>query len=120
MCDCRLHADPESQNCVDCGAQAWQLREGWRVAHEDFYVHDALWDRVCPDDEVEEWVADGVTYREGRFVICIGCFERRLGRQLTREDFKCPPHRLFGIPPSYRFRSRWKARTPGVSAGERI
>ena len=51
-----------------------------------------------------------------KFVMCIGCFEKRLGRQLTREDFKAPPNRLFGVPPSYRFRSRWKAR----SAGERI
>jgi hypothetical protein len=80
------------------------------VAHEDFYVHAELWDSVCPDDEVEEWVEDGVTYREGTFVICIGCFERRLGRQLTREDFTVRPNRLFGTPPSYRFRSRWKAR----------
>jgi hypothetical protein len=29
------------------------------VAHEDFYVHDELWDSICPDDEVEEWVENG-------------------------------------------------------------
>jgi hypothetical protein len=110
---CEFHANPEYQLCVDCGVQAWQLLEGWRVAHEDFNVHDALWDLVCPDDEIVEWVEDGVTYREGCFVICIGCFEKRLGRELTREDFKCGPYRLYGIPPSYRFRSRWKARQVG-------
>jgi hypothetical protein len=113
---CELHAHPESQVCIDCGLHAWHLQEGWRVAHEDFYVHDELWALVCPDDEVYEWVENEVTYREGTFVICIGCFEKRLGRQLIREDFKVPPQRQFGIPPSYRFRSRWKAR----GAGERI
>jgi hypothetical protein len=41
--------------------------------------------------------------------LCIGCFEARLGRQLTGQDFKCPPSRQFGVPPTYRFRSRWKA-----------
>jgi hypothetical protein len=80
------------------------------VAHEDFNVRDELSDSVCPDDEVEEWVQDAITYREGAFVICIGCFERRLGRQLTREDFKCAPYRLYEVPPSYRVRSRWRRR----------
>ena len=113
---CDLHANPEAQVCADCGVHAWALHEGWRLAHEDFYVHDELWDAVCPDDQVVERAENGTTYREGNFVLCIGCFENRLGRNLTRADFKVPPHRLFGIPASYRFRSRWKARC----AGERI
>jgi hypothetical protein len=54
--------------------------------HEDFYVHDALWDRVCPDDNAKQWTEGGVTYRVGTFVICIGCFEERLGRRLARSD----------------------------------
>ena len=90
------------------------------MAHEDFYVHDGLWDAVCPDDDVIEWTDRGATYREGNFVLCIGCFEDRLGRQLTSKDFAGPPQRMYGIPPSYRFRRRWRARSnesPG--AGER-
>ncbi|MGH8870838.1 MAG: hypothetical protein ACRDWS_02575 [Acidimicrobiia bacterium] len=106
---CDFHADPESQVCHDCGLLAWRQQEGWRLAHEDFSVHDELWDAVCPDDAVE-WLEDGEIFREGSFVLCIGCFEERLGRQLTREDFKTPPGRRFGLSPSYRLRSRWKAR----------
>ena len=90
--------DPNFDACCDCGGHAWRQHESGREVHEDFYVHDELWDRVCPDDEVVEWVEAGVTFRHGKFVMCIGCFEKRLGRQLTREDFKAPPNRLFGVP----------------------
>jgi hypothetical protein len=106
---CDFHAFPQFQVCRDCGIDAWRQQESGRVAHEDFYVHDDLWDAVCPDDAVEMWEEDGATFREGKFVLCVGCFEARLGRQLTRQDFKCPPSRQFGVPPTYRFRSRWKA-----------
>lgn len=106
-----LDFDDRFDACEDCGVSAWRQKEGDRAAHEDFYVHDELWDSVCPDDQVHQWVEDGITFREGRFVMCIGCFERRLGRQLNREDFTVPPQRMFGVPPSYRLRSRWKAHT---------
>lgn len=95
--------------CVDCGVDAWAQNEDGRLVHEDFYVHDEMWDAVCPDDEVVEWEASGTTFRQGRFLICIGCFERRLGRRLERRDFAAPPHRLFPHPPSNRFLSRWNS-----------
>jgi len=106
---CEFHADPESQLCRDCGIRSWRREESGRVVHEDFYPHDWLWDAVCPDDTVEKLTEDGEMFREGSFVLCIGCFETRLGRQLSRRDFKVPARRQFGVPPSYRFRSRWKA-----------
>lgn len=115
---CELHAHPGAQICHDCGIAAWRIDEGGRFAHEDFYVDDALWDSICPDDEAVEWTEDGVDYRVGTFVLCIGCFEDRLRRQLTKEDFQGPPQRMFGMPPSYRFRRRWKA-TRDFGAGER-
>jgi hypothetical protein len=87
--------------------KAWRQVEGGRLVHEDFYVHDELWDAVCPDDEVREWVVDGTTFREGKFVICLGCFESRLGRRLTREDLTVRPQELFGTPASRRLASRW-------------
>lgn len=80
--------------CRDCGLDAWMFEEDGRVVHEDFYVHDELWDDVCPEGGL----------------LCIGCFERRLGRQLRRTDFKGPPNALFGDPPSARFRERWETR----------
>jgi hypothetical protein len=104
-----MPADDESVACPDCGLPPWHLLEGGRLVHEDFYVDDELWDAVCPDDEVHEWTEDGTTFREGRFVMCIGCFERRLGRELTRADFTVGPNPLFGIPPSSRFLARWSS-----------
>jgi hypothetical protein len=112
MCD--QCSDLSLLDCEDCGLPAWSQFEEGRIVHEDFYVHDELWDTVCPDDGVVEWVARGTKFREGRFVMCIGCFESRLGRQLTRADFTTPPNDLFGTPPSSRFVSRW-----GSGAGER-
>lgn len=100
--------------CPDCAVSAWRQVGGNRLAHEDFYVHDELWGAVCPDDHVKQWVADGTEFREGRFVMCVVCFEERLGRQLSREDFTVPPQHMFGVPPSKRLLSRWND-----SAGER-
>lgn len=108
---CAFHADPEAQLCHDCGIPAWRQPESGRVVHEDFCVRDDLWDAVCPDDGVTERRNDRGTYRKRGFVLCIQCFERRLGRQLTREDFTAPPSRWSGVAPSYRFRRRWKARS---------
>jgi hypothetical protein len=105
MCD--QCSDLRLLDCGDCGIPAWSQFEQGKVVHEDFYVHDELWDSVCPDDGVVEWVVDGTKVREGRFVMCIGCFETRLGRQLQRSDLTTPPHDLFGTPPSSRFLSRW-------------
>lgn len=102
--------DPEFDACRDCGIHAWRIDEMGRQVHEDFYVHDEMWDAVCPDDQVLERVEDGTRFREGNFVICIGCFERRLGRRLTREDFIAPPHRSFGMVPSRRLTDRWMTR----------
>lgn len=111
---CEECVDFSILDCVDCGICAWMQIEDGEIVHEDFYVHDALWDEVCPDDEVREWVVDGTKFREGKFVICVGCFERRLGRTLRREDFTTEPGSLFGTPPSRRLRSRWE-----TCAGER-
>ena len=61
---CDSHAFPQFQVCRDCGIDAWRQQESGRVAHEDFYVHDELWDAVCPDDAVEMWEEDGATFRE--------------------------------------------------------
>ena len=93
--------------CPDCGIAAWSFEEDRHIVHEDFYVPNELWDAVCPDDNVERYVEEGVEFGEGNFVICIGCFEQRLGRKLTRDDLQVEPHPLFGIPPSKRFRDRW-------------
>jgi hypothetical protein len=72
--------------CPDCGVDAWGMKEDGQIGHEDFNVSNNLWDAVCPDDNVRRYVEDGIEFGDGNFVICIGCFEQRLGRKLTRED----------------------------------
>jgi hypothetical protein len=111
---CDPGLDESLLDCEDCGIAAWSQVENGRLVHEDFYVHDELWDSVCPDDEVETSYVNGDKFRNGRFVMCIGCFERRMGRKLARADFTVPPGDLFGVPPSSRFVSRWES-----GAGER-
>ncbi len=56
---------PPAWRCIDCKCQAW--RKG-----EDFYVHDKLWKKVVPEGGI----------------ICIKCFEERMGRRLRPNDFK--------------------------------
>jgi hypothetical protein len=100
--------DPEvSLLCPDCGIHAWRFEEDDHMVHEDFYVSAELWDSVCPDDKVRRYVRDGIEYGQGNFAMCIGCFEKRLGRELTRRDLTVEPDDLFGTPPSRRFRNRW-------------
>jgi hypothetical protein len=111
-------ASDDILRCHDCGIKAWsQVESDGRVVHEDFYVHNALWDGACPDDDVlRGYLPNGQEFGEGLFILCIGCFEKRLGRTLTREDFLGPPSDLFGTPPSSRFVARWEtlAVDPGV------
>jgi hypothetical protein len=114
VCTCDQEWDESLLDCEDCGIKAWSQVDDGQLVHEDFYVNDELWDSVCPDDEVETFYANGTMFRNGRFVICIECFERRMGRKLTRSDFTVPPGDLFGVPPSSRFVSRWE-----TGAGER-
>ena len=59
--------------CLDCRARAWA------DLHEDFYVHDQLWQQAAPEDN-----------GDGEVMLCVGCLEKRLGRKLTRDDFKSP------------------------------
>lgn len=90
----RGYKKPDVLSCYDCGSSPWDMGE-------DFYVNDKLWKQVMP--------LDGI--------ICIGCFEKRLGRQLTKKDFKpwARKNRWYGDqrrklnnPPSERLKNRLK------------
>lgn len=55
-------------DCRDCG---------YDTIDEFYMVHDSV------------WLASGLSKRGG--LLCIGCLERRIGRQLTSDDFRdCP------------------------------
>lgn len=60
---CRHHG-PEASLCVDCGTETFPS--------EQYMVHDAVW----PAD-----------LGPGGGMLCVGCLEARLGRQLTSADF---------------------------------
>lgn len=56
--------------CLDCRVDTFD-------AGEMYMVHDELWERVVGDK------------RAG--MLCVGCFEARLGRYLTPADFTDAP-----------------------------
>ena len=83
--------------CTDCHIEPWNMGE-------DFYVNDGLWYLTLPKIKWES-------------VICIGCFEKRLGRKLARKDFKLwfrnnrcwgNQRRKLNDPPSDRLADRLK------------
>jgi|SRR6516164_6890082 hypothetical protein len=82
--------------CVDCGL-------GTMTAHEWYMVKDAVWELAWVDRR-KSWYDKA----PGAQVLCVGCLEARLGRQLTREDFTGAPcnnpHR------GHAMSARWRAR----------
>jgi hypothetical protein len=71
MSPAELDAVQWFDECLDCRARAWV------DLHEDYGVHDQVWRQAVPD---------------GKGMLCVGCLETRLGRQMTRDDFKSPHH----------------------------
>ncbi len=60
---------PDPLACWDCGA-----------LEPMYMVQDDLWKSVCADGEDA--------------MLCIGCFEKRLGRSLSSEDFRLTPEQM--------------------------
>lgn len=58
--------------CPKCGVHTGKNREYYSV-------HDELWDGV-----LDRWKLN----KYGNGMICIGCFEKLLGRYLNKHDFK--------------------------------
>lgn len=114
---CELHAHPDAQVCNDWGIAAWWIDEGGRIQHEDFYLHDALWESSS-DDEAVERIENGVEYRVGSFVLCMGVLRGPAGPSTDEGGLQVRATKDVGRPPSYRFRRRWKA-TREFGAGER-
>jgi hypothetical protein len=55
--------------CVDCGTDTDEIKEF-------FHVRDNVWAAATAEKEVPPYK-----------VLCVGCLERRLGRQLNSSDF---------------------------------
>jgi uncharacterized protein DUF2695 len=90
-CDCEVFLNVDMTNpsplpfrdCVDCGADFDEF---------DYIVKDAV------------WAAGGLEPDGGK--LCIGCLERRLGRQLNRDDFEPKYFPRAGEQMSRRLRDR--------------
>ncbi len=67
--------DAASAECIDCGTETNPIGPDQRS--EMYMVHDDVWE------------AAGMTPNGG--CLCIGCLEKRLGRQLRAGDFKDVP-----------------------------
>ena len=67
------------------------------MINEYYSVHDAIWD------------AAGMQRDDG--MLCVGCLEARLGRQLTHADFDDAPINTFDCSPRLRDRLR-RGRVP--------
>ena len=56
-------------DCLACGINTLLIQEYYMLT-------DEVWDQACP---------------EGKGMLCIGCLEARLGRELTARDFTDAP-----------------------------
>jgi hypothetical protein len=78
---------PDTWNCVDCG---WNTHPGCPTKADALAgISRGLFVLHTPDQEVYV-VHDKVWRKAGNppGCLCIGCLEKRLGRHLTRKDFK--------------------------------
>jgi hypothetical protein len=91
-------AATETKNspCRDCGIDT--LPAGWDARAEWYMVHDEIWS------------AAGMPPRG---YLCIGCLQRRLGRELTRDDFT---DALVNDPQIADDVKAWSWRTPRLTA----
>lgn len=60
--------------------------DGSRVC-EMYQVTDVLWDALYPEDDKIIFQEGAHTFKHGKFIICLSCIEKKLGRALTCEDF---------------------------------
>lgn len=90
-----------SMRCDDCGEDTDKI-------NEYYMVKDEIWEKAGAS-EWPEWVKE---LKEDPDLLCIGCLEKRIGRQLTKQDFaECPVNELAGPFPnkSERLRNRLTA-----------
>lgn len=64
-------------DCADC-----RMKTG--IRGEWYIVHDHVWQQAWPG---AEWLAGESADYMCKEILCVGCLERRLGRQLTPDDF---------------------------------
>ena len=84
-----MQDDYSSFICLDCGINTLTQTEEYYVVHDDV------------------WLASGLTKSAG--MLCIGCLEERIGRELTAADFPDYPINKGVFPHSTRLQLRMAA-----------
>lgn len=100
MTPAQLKALQWYDECADCGRRAW-------CQGEDFYVPNELWHQAC--------VAEPVMKDDGG-ILCVSCFERRIGRLLCRDDLRVRDSSV----PNLSARLRERMGRPDAPAGARV
>ena len=75
-----------SSDCADCGVDTWALGEMYMVRHD-------LW-KWAVGDRYLVYDYDGRLKDKtgpGTVMLCIGCLEHRIGRELEPDDFTDAP-----------------------------
>jgi hypothetical protein len=68
------------RNCKDCGVDTFPRTHG---SCEDYMVHHAIWLAAGMQDHRDGEGASAGCHN----YLCVGCLEKRLGRELTAADF---------------------------------
>jgi hypothetical protein len=106
---------PESWNCVDCGVNTApgvlnrvELERAFKSQRLSASGNTSVNNTIGPQSEVytvhdKVWKAAGMQPWGG--CLCVGCLEKRLGRQLKPKDFP-RNHPFFKMPGTLRLMSR--------------
>jgi hypothetical protein len=62
--------------CADCGCDTEEIGE------YNYLLLDDVWEQIWPGTTFKDF-----REMEGKYILCIGCAEKRLGRELKPEDF---------------------------------
>jgi hypothetical protein len=91
---------PETWCCIDCGFNTAPGNSTRAELEKAFETHRRVWQQFNGESEVytvytHVWRAAGMEAWGG--CLCIGCLEKRLGRQLRPDDFD-PDHPFNSMP----------------------
>ena len=97
--DCEDEARPPIvlSRCADCGVGCHSINESAYMVAKD------VWALAWPPEKLRPW-----HNMPGQQVLCIGCLESRIGRQLTAADFTQCPLNDGGYERSKRLRNRMR------------
>jgi hypothetical protein len=82
---------PQSWNCIDCGFNTGPGQKTYKQVERAFHRTGQVKQTICNKSEIymvkaSVWKKAGMKYSSG--CLCIGCLEKRIGRELCPKDFR--------------------------------